>query len=73
MTDHEHPGPGAPRASTTPHRHRYSRSASAVELRRDQKPETINYRTFKPGGRLFCARIFGPIKDYECLAASTSA
>jgi DNA-directed RNA polymerase subunit beta' len=33
-----------------------------------KKPETINYRTFKPGARrLFCARIFGPIKDYECL------
>ena len=37
-------------------------------LRRDQKPETINYRTFKPErDGLFCARIFGPIKDYECL------
>ena len=33
-----------------------------------QKPETINYRTFKPEkGGLFCAKIFGPIKDYECL------
>ncbi len=33
-----------------------------------KKPETINYRTFKPGrDGLFCARIFGPIKDYECL------
>jgi len=32
------------------------------------KPETINYRTFKPEKEgLFCARIFGPIKDYECL------
>ncbi len=32
------------------------------------KPETINYRTFKPErDGLFCARIFGPIKDYECL------
>lgn len=31
-------------------------------------PETINYRTFKPEpGGLFCAKIFGPIKDYECL------
>ena len=31
-------------------------------------PETINYRTFKPEkDGLFCARIFGPIKDYECL------
>jgi DNA-directed RNA polymerase subunit beta' len=33
-----------------------------------KKPETINYRTFKPEREgLFCARIFGPIKDYECL------
>ena len=32
-----------------------------------KKPETINYRTFKPErDGLFCARIFGPIKDYEC-------
>ena len=37
-------------------------------VRRDQKAETINYRTFKPErDGLFCARIFGPIKDYECL------
>jgi DNA-directed RNA polymerase subunit beta' len=34
----------------------------------DKKPETINYRTFKPErDGLFCARIFGPTKDYECL------
>ncbi|MGC3194714.1 hypothetical protein ACPTGE_30760, partial [Pseudomonas aeruginosa] len=33
-----------------------------------KKPETINYRTFKPeGDGLFCAKIFGPVKDYECL------
>jgi DNA-directed RNA polymerase subunit beta' len=33
-----------------------------------KKPETINYRTFKPErDGLFCARIFGPMKDYECL------
>jgi DNA-directed RNA polymerase subunit beta' len=33
-----------------------------------RKPETINYRTFKPEkDGLFCARIFGPVKDYECL------
>src|SRR6516225_1541874 len=32
-----------------------------------KKPETINYRTFKPErDGLFCARIFGPVKDYEC-------
>ena len=31
------------------------------------KPETINYRTFKPErDGLFCERIFGPVKDYEC-------
>jgi len=33
-----------------------------------KKPETINYRTFKPErDGLFCAKLFGPIKDYECL------
>ena len=33
-----------------------------------KKPETINYRTFKPErDGLFCAKIFGPSKDYECL------
>ncbi len=33
-----------------------------------KKPETINYRTFRPEKEgLFCARIFGPVKDYECL------
>ena len=32
-----------------------------------KKPETINYRTFKPEkDGLFCARIFGPVKDYDC-------
>src|SRR5438552_18366715 len=32
-----------------------------------KKPETINYRTLKPeGDGLFCAKIFGPTKDYEC-------
>ena len=32
-----------------------------------KKPETINYRTFKPEREgLFCAQIFGPVKDYEC-------
>jgi len=47
---------------------RVSGEDSVVVLRRDQKPETINYRTFKPErDGLFCARIFGPIKDYECL------
>ena len=41
------------------------RSRSFGEVK---KPETINYRTFKPEhGGLFCARIFGPVKDYECL------
>ena len=38
-----------------------------------KKPETINYRTFKPERvGLFCAKIFGPIKDYECLCGSIS-
>src|SRR3569833_3974385 len=33
-----------------------------------KKPENINYRTFKPErDGLFCAKIFGPVKDYECL------
>jgi len=33
-----------------------------------KKPETINYRTFKPErDGLFCAKIFGPVSDYECL------
>ena len=33
-----------------------------------KKPETINYRTFKPErDGLFCSRVFGPVKDYECL------
>ncbi len=37
-------------------------------LMANSKPETINYRTFKPErDGLFCAKIFGPIKDYECL------
>ncbi len=41
------------------------RSQSFGEVK---KPETINYRTFKPEhGGLFCARVFGPVKDYECL------
>src|SRR5215213_9127529 len=35
------------------------------------KPETINYRTFKPErDGLFCARIFGPVADWECLCGS---
>jgi len=33
-----------------------------------KKPETINYRTFKPEREgLFCAKVFGPMKDFECL------
>ncbi len=40
------------------------RSWSSGEIK---KPETINYRTFKPERNgLFCAKIFGPVKDYEC-------
>ena len=39
-----------------------------------KKPETINYRTFKPEkDGLFCARIFGPVRDYECLCALNPA
>ena len=39
-----------------------------------KNPETINYRTFKPEkGGLFCERIFGPTKDWECACESTSA
>ena len=39
-----------------------------------KKPETINYRTFKPErDGLFCARIFGPVKDYECLVRQVQA
>ena len=38
-----------------------------------KKPETINYRTFKPErDGLFCAKIFGPVKDYECCLLYTS-
>src|SRR5512132_474537 len=37
-----------------------------------KKPETINYRTFKPErDGLFCAKIFGPIKDFESLSATS--
>ena len=37
------------------------------------KPETINYRTYKPErDGLFCEHIFGPTKDYECIAVSTN-
>jgi len=39
-----------------------------------KKPETINYRTFKPErDGLFCAKIFGPVKDYECLCGKIQA
>ena len=39
-----------------------------------KKPETINYRTFKPEkDGLFCAKIFGPVKDYECLCRKVQA
>ena len=38
-----------------------------------KKPETINYRTFKPEkDGLFCAKIFGPTKDYECNSVNTN-
>ena len=54
-------------------RHRYFRLASPEVIRgwsrgEVKKPETINYRTFKPErDGLFCARIFGPVTDWECL------
>ena len=36
------------------------------------KPETINYRTYKPeSGGLFCERVFGPTKDFECIVVNT--
>ena len=48
--------------------HRLSGDDPQVELRGGEKPETINYRTFKPEkDGLFCCKIFGPQKDYECL------
>jgi len=61
-------------ASTTPSFDQIRISIASPERIRSwsygeiKKPETINYRTFKPErDGLFCARIFGPIKDYECL------
>ena len=39
-----------------------------------KKPETINYRTFKPErDGLFCYKIFGPIKEYECISSTHEA
>ena len=53
--------PRSPSASLRPRR--FSRKSSGEVL----KPETINYRTYKPErDGLFCERIFGPVKDYEC-------
>ena len=69
-TDQFHqPGRQARDLRPDPDRHRLARSASARwSFGEIKKPETINYRTFKPErDGLFCARIFGPIKDYECL------
>ena len=58
------PRPSTRSASRSP-RPEKIRSWSFGEIK---KPETINYRTFKPErDGLFCARIFGPTKDYECL------
>jgi hypothetical protein len=49
-------------------RHRSPERIRSWSFGEIKKPETINYRTFKPErDGLFCARIFGPIKDYECL------
>ena len=66
----EDPGPGRPGRDLRPDQ---IQIASPEQIRtwsygEIKKPETINYRTFKPErDGLFCARIFGPIKDYECL------
>ena len=39
-----------------------------------KKPETINYRTFRPErDGLFCAKLFGPVNDYECLCGKVQA
>ena len=61
--------PLAPRRRLTRSRSLWHpRADSVVVFGEIKKPETINYRTFKPErDGLFCARIFGPIKDYECL------
>jgi len=41
-------------------------------LKEVKSPETINYRSFKPEPNgLFCQRIFGPVRDYECYCGST--
>ncbi len=49
-------------------RHREPEKIRSWSFGEIKKPETINYRTFKPErDGLFCARIFGPIEDYECL------
>jgi len=45
----------------------HPRADPQMVARGGEKPETLNYRTFKPErDGLFCAKIFGPIKDYEC-------
>ncbi len=47
---------------------RLLRRSDLGHMERSKKAETINYRTFKPErDGLFCSKIFGPIKDYECI------
>ena len=61
-------GPGADVRSDEDLASRARRRFSRWSYGEIKKPETINYRTFKPErDGLFCARIFGPVKDYECL------
>ena len=69
VDEHLRPGRRARRASIRSRSRSPAPSASARGRYGEiKKPETINYRTFKPErDGLFCARIFGPIKDYECL------
>jgi DNA-directed RNA polymerase subunit beta' len=62
------PGRQAGDVRPDPDRHRRPERIRSWSFGEIKKPETINYRTFKPErDGLFCARIFGPIKDYECL------
>ena len=60
--------PAVPAAGLRPDPDLYREPRVSWSYGEIKKPETINYRTFKPErDGLFCARIFGPIKDYECL------
>ena len=62
------PGPGADVRSDEDQHREPGENPLSWSYGEIKKPETINYRTFKPErDGLFCARIFGPVKDYECL------